>query len=39
MDDDVHVDLDEIDFAPVGYTTERLALLSLRRRMSCCACW
>ncbi|MEU1598303.1 DUF6417 family protein [Streptomyces sp. NPDC005708] len=29
MDDDDHVDLGEIDFAPVGYTTERLALLSL----------
>ncbi|MEU1601359.1 DUF6417 family protein [Streptomyces sp. NPDC005708] len=31
-----HLDLDEIDFAPVEHTIERLALLW--RRMICCAC-
>lgn len=29
MDDYAHLDLDEIDFAPMGQTDERLALLSL----------
>ncbi|KAF3469965.1 DUF6417 family protein [Streptomyces sp. Tu 3180] len=29
MDDYEHLDLDEIDFAPVDHTAERLALLTL----------
>lgn len=28
MDDYEHIDLDNVDFAPVTHTTERLALLS-----------
>ncbi|MEU6323657.1 DUF6417 family protein [Streptomyces sp. NPDC047009] len=31
MDAHDHLDLDEIDFAPVGHTTKRLTLLSLEQ--------